>query len=433
MMRLLPGFTLAFGACTSASQNADEAPVTGTIRLDLPPGFVGTLDDLKETIEPGVDHAVLAGEHTVVVQTPCGEHRAQVSVSAGALSTLAQGDFDGLAFAKLIIAATDLQQEPLLPTVTLDDWAVVGHASAATAVPACKARLRVSAPDLGAFVEDVDFKEGDEVRRAVVLAPGSDVVRIHGGTLTFRDWRLFPETKDDYGIPVGPNNDMFGSYEHTLATFDIDQREVTTAEFHACHLAGACVSTFEKFRKTEHPHDREGHHCTTDVIKDLRPPVTGKEDIAMNCVATWEAEEYCRWVGKRLPTVEEWEFAARSRGDDARWPDEFRTCIDSYNEDTLCPRRTQKAPASPCADAADVTAQGLCGMFSNLSELVTETPRSWPGTRAAGWGYASWGYPWGHDPKPSSLPVGGRQSPSVGFRCARDAASIENVSEGAVH
>ena len=57
--------------------------MTGTIRLDLPPGFVGTLDDLREPIEPGVDHAVLAGEHTVVVQTPCGEHRAQVSVSAG--------------------------------------------------------------------------------------------------------------------------------------------------------------------------------------------------------------------------------------------------------------------------------------------------------------------------------------------------------------
>lgn len=88
MMRLLSGFMLVFGACTSASQSAVEAPVTGTIRLELPPGFVGTLDDRKEPIEPGVDHAVLAGEHTVVVQTPCGEHRAKVSVTAGGESVL---------------------------------------------------------------------------------------------------------------------------------------------------------------------------------------------------------------------------------------------------------------------------------------------------------------------------------------------------------
>ena len=94
MKRLLSsGFMLmlGLGACTSTGQSADDAAVTGTLRLELPPGFVGTLDDLKEPLEPGVDHAVLAGEHTVVVQTPCGEHRAQVSVTAGAVSTLAQG------------------------------------------------------------------------------------------------------------------------------------------------------------------------------------------------------------------------------------------------------------------------------------------------------------------------------------------------------
>ncbi len=84
VVRLISGFMLVFGACTSASQSADETPVTGTIRLELPAGFVGTLDDLKEPVEPGADHAVLAGDHTVVVQTPCGEHRAQVTVPPGA-------------------------------------------------------------------------------------------------------------------------------------------------------------------------------------------------------------------------------------------------------------------------------------------------------------------------------------------------------------
>jgi formylglycine-generating enzyme required for sulfatase activity len=415
MMRLLSGFMLVFGACTSASHKADETSVTGTIRLELPAGFVGTLDDLKEPLEPGMDHAVLAGEHTVVVQTPCGEHRAPVSVTAGAVSTLAQGDFEGLGFAKLSIAATNLQQEPLLPTVTLDEWTVPGHASTATVVPACKARMQVSAPELGALIEDLELKEGDEVRSAVVLAPGSDVVRIHGGTLTFRDRRIFPNVR---GVAGERDEDPYGDYEHTLATYDIDQREVTTAEFHACHLAGACVSTFDTRMKTPFPLDREAHLCTSDVTRDLRPPVPGKEDIAMNCVVRWEAEEYCRWVGKRLPDVEEWEFAARSRGDDRLWLEDDKRC-ELGKPVEQCPRKAQKEAAAPCTVDSPKTNQGLCDMFGNVAELVVTTPRSeW--TAAAGASYNAKGVPWGlGDLDAAAVRYGERQQPDLGFRCAR--------------
>jgi formylglycine-generating enzyme required for sulfatase activity len=360
---------------------------------------------------------VLAGEHTLVVQTPCGEHRAQVAVTAGGPSVLAQGDFDGLHFAKLTIAATNLQQTPLLPVVTLGDWAVPGHASGATVVPACKARLKVSAPELGAFVEDLDLKEGDEVRRSVVLAPGSDVVRIHGGTLKFRDGRLFPDVRNVVGEL---DEDPFGAYEHTLATYGIDQREVTTAEFHACRVEGKCTSSFEQRMNTPPPFDREHHLCTTDTVDPLRTPRDGKEDIAMNCVVRWEAEEYCRWVGKRLPDVEEWEFAARSRGDDKLWLEDDKRC-ELGKPVEQCPRKAQKEAADPCTVDSPKTTQGLCDMFGNLAELVVTTPRSqW--TAAAGQNYHGSGLPWGHDDIRLGNDIqryGERQQPDLGFRCAR--------------
>lgn len=416
MSRLLFGFILALAACTGTSPGGGETSVSGTVRLDLPAGFVGTLDDLAEPLEPRVDHAVLAGEHTIVVRTPCGEHRAEVVVAAGGRAVLGQGNFEGLRFAKLTVAATDLEQKPLLPTVTLGEWAVPGHASAATVVPACKARMKVSAPELGAFIEDVELNEGDEMRRAVVLAPGSDMVRIHGGTLMFREGRLFPGI---YNVVGELEEDPFGEYEHTLPTYDIDQREVTTAEFHACHLAGACVSTFDKRMRTPFPLDREGHLCTSDVTRDRRPPVPGKEHIAMNCVVRWEAEEYCRWVGKRLPDVEEWEFAARSRGDDRLWLEDDKHC-ELGKPVEQCPRKGQKEAAAPCTVDSPKTSQGLCDMFGNLAELVVRTPRSqW--AAAAGASYTALGYPWGlgNLRRGREVRYGEAQSPDLGFRCAR--------------
>jgi formylglycine-generating enzyme required for sulfatase activity len=74
-----------------------------------------------------------------------------------------------------------------------------------------------------------------------------------------------------------------------LDTFKIDKLEVTHARYEACVTAGVCQ-----------PADELG-------LTEANNPLY---------VFYAQAQDYCRWVGKRLPTEAEWEKAAR--GTDGR-------------------------------------------------------------------------------------------------------------------
>lgn len=85
-----------------------------------------------------------------------------------------------------------------------------------------------------------------------------------------------------------------------VSTFEIDIREVARDEYQSCVAAGACTPMP---RRSRYPGDF---------------PAEVKWD---------QADAYCRWKEKRLPTEAEWERAAR--GDDERiypWGDELPTC-----------------------------------------------------------------------------------------------------------
>jgi formylglycine-generating enzyme required for sulfatase activity len=73
--------------------------------------------------------------------------------------------------------------------------------------------------------------------------------------------------------------------------FEIDTVEVSVEAYRACVTAGKCQ-----------PPDT-GTYCNWD-----KP---GKERHPVNCVDALQAEAYCAFVGKRLPTEDEWDHAAR--------------------------------------------------------------------------------------------------------------------------
>jgi len=102
-------------------------------------------------------------------------------------------------------------------------------------------------------------------------------------------------------------NDELPAHYVEIDAFWIDQLEVTNAMYLLCVQAGACSLP------GSWASERRSSYFNTEEFKDY--PVVS---------VTWEqANVYCAWAERRLPTEAEWERAAR--GDDFRnypWGDE---------------------------------------------------------------------------------------------------------------
>ncbi|MCG3171868.1 MAG: Hercynine oxygenase [Myxococcota bacterium] len=112
--------------------------------------------------------------------------------------------------------------------------------------------------------------------------PPDDMVRIPAGEFTM-------------GSNGPGNDDESPAHKVRLDAFEIDRTEVTNEHYHRCAAAGICRPPLKQ----------------DDNLNGPEQPVVG--------VSYSDAQTYCAWVGKRLPTEAEWEKAARGV-DERRYP-----------------------------------------------------------------------------------------------------------------
>jgi serine/threonine-protein kinase len=158
------------------------------------------------------------------------------------------------------------------------------------------------------------------------------------------------------------NADEFPQREMLVDGFWLDRTEVTNIQFAAfLNEWGDQAENGAKLIELE-----EGY-CQIEQEGDVYQSRPSAQDYAVVMVSWYGADAYCAWVGGRLPTEVEWEWAAR--GPEGRlypWGDDAPTC--------------GRAIHSGCANSAKAVGQlsegaswcGVLDMAGNVWEWVAD-------------------------------------------------------------
>ena len=153
------------------------------------------------------------------------------------------------------------------------------------------------------------------------------------------------------GLDPAAAEDEKPAHKITMPAFWIDKLEVTNAMYTLCVQAGGCALPYSFKSDT-----RDSYFNKPEFV-----------DFPVVYVGWGEADAYCKWAGRRLPTEAEWERAAR--GDDFRtypWGDDRATA--TYANFNYYFGDTNRVGSYP----AGASPFGVLDMAGNVAEWVQD-------------------------------------------------------------
>ena len=163
-----------------------------------------------------------------------------------------------------------------------------------------------------------------------------------------------PEHNNGYGCP----SDELPQHMVSLSAFAIDVYEVTNAQYAECVAAGACAAPIATASQARVDYYQNPEYANFPMIN-----------------VKWEqAQAYCTWAGKRLPTEAEWELAARGATPKAyAWGDDDPDCSQAniYHDLSMsaCVGDTVAVGSYP----AGASEFGVMDMTGNVWEWVADS------------------------------------------------------------
>jgi formylglycine-generating enzyme required for sulfatase activity len=265
---------------------------------------------------------------------------------------------------------------------------------------------------------------GGWLRDAAHLAMGHRKPAMDWVTLPAGDFTMGSDASAPQPLELEASADEGPIHAVSVPAFELTRHEVTVGQYRACVEVGVCDEPLVEGRRDE---------------TWSRPERFA--DHPVNRVSWRQATTFCDWIGARLPTEAEWEYAARGAGQDQPfpWGREPATCDRAvFNDYTNVSGRSRgcgaRRPLPVCSMPAGDTAQGLCDMGGNVWEWVQD--RYHPSYEGA----PNDGSAWGEASEPGHRVVRGggftsylhclrvvnrrsrapeAQNKNTGFRCAR--------------
>ncbi len=216
----------------------------------------------------------------------------------------------------------------------------------------------------GSHTVEVQCPKGKASQQVTVAHNGRSDVNIRIETADI-SWVRIPGGSFNMGSNDG-DDDEKPVHRVTVSTFEMSKTEVTFKQYRACVSAGGCTPA--------HVDDGTCWLWNGSKWEQGRLPSSFQGDEQPVVCVDWEqAQAYARWADARLPTEAEWEYAARSGGQNWKYPwgNENATCDRAvmHESDNGCGRRSTWPV---CSKPRGNTVQGLCDMAGNVWEWVQD-------------------------------------------------------------